>query len=78
MIERIVQSVMVGPDGGLQIQFYTPEADVKANGVIQLHTLIVPAEDDYDDEIEEIVSKIKFLITDVLEDMPNLPAGTPE
>lgn len=74
MIERYVQAITVGPDGGLQIGYYTPSTDVKANGVILLSNLIVPPGDEYDDEIEAVLDAIKHLVADVLEDFPNLEA----
>ncbi len=74
MIERLIQNLVVGPDGGVQIGFYTPSEDVKANQVVHLHTLVVPPNDEYDDEIEAAIEAIKHLVADVLEDLPNLPA----
>lgn len=74
MIERLIQSVAVSPDGGLQIGYYAPGTDVKANGVILLSTLVVPPDDEYDDEIEAVLDAIKHLVADVLEDFANLPA----
>lgn len=74
MIERLIQNVVIGPDGGLQIGYYTPSTDVKASGVVLLSTLIIPVDDEYDDEIEAVLDAVKHLVADVLEDLPNLPA----
>ena len=74
MIERLIQHLTIGPDDGLQIGYLTPEQDVKASGVMLLHTLIIPPGDQYDDEIEAVLAAIKHLVADVLEDFPDLPA----
>lgn len=74
----IIQSVAIEPDGGLQISFYRPQEDIKGNGVLHMHTLVIPADDDYDDEIEAVLEAARYAVRDVLEDIPNLEAATPK
>lgn len=76
--DLIIQQITVEPDGGLQIGFYRPHDDIKANGVLHLHTLLIPADDDYDDEIEAVLDAARFAVRDVLEDLPNLEAMKPK
>jgi hypothetical protein len=68
-----ITSVAIEEDGGLQISYYTPERDVKAAGVVKLHTLIVPAGFDYDDEIDAVIDAVTYLINDVDDDWERLP-----
>lgn len=70
---RVVQHVAVEPDGSVQIGFYTPAADLKASGVAQMHTILVPAGDEYDEEIEAVMDAVHHLIDDVLDSFPHLP-----
>jgi hypothetical protein len=72
MLNHLVQSVAVMPDGGLQIGYYTPERDVKEHGVVGLHTLIVPAGFEYDDEIDAVINAVTYLINDVLQDWESM------
>jgi hypothetical protein len=58
---------------GLQIGYYDPDTDVKAPGLVRLHTLIVPGGDDYDDEIQAVVDAVVYLLNDVGEDWEKLP-----
>lgn len=78
MIERQIQQLIIGQDDSLQIGFYTPSSDLKAVGVAQLHTLLVPPLADYADEITAVLDAIKHLVADVLEDWENLEAEEPE
>jgi hypothetical protein len=70
-----VQHVAVD-DEGLQIGYYDPDVDMKAPGMVRLHTLIVPRGYDYDDEIDAINDAIVYLLNDVGEDWTKLPAPT--
>jgi hypothetical protein len=71
MLKCQIQTVQVD-DGGLQIAFYTPEQDVKAPGIVQLHTLMVPKGAGYDDEITAAIDALVYLVNDVLEDWNTL------
>lgn len=69
----VVQTVQLQPDGGLQVSYYLPETDLKANGVLHMHTVIIPFGDQYDDEIETFRDALVQVLLDVLDDLPNLP-----
>jgi hypothetical protein len=73
MAERIIQSVSIDPDGGLQINHYHPDTDVTHTGIANLSTLIVPVGGEYDDEIDAVMEALKYLIADVMQDFTNLP-----
>lgn len=70
-----VQQVLV-EDDGLQIGFVLPQTDVKAAGLIQAHTLLIPRGFDYDDEIRAVEDALNYLVNDVLDDWDKL--GPPE
>lgn len=42
-----------------------------------MHTIVVPADDDYEDEIEAVLEAAKYAVRDVLEDLPNLDPMKP-
>lgn len=69
-----IQSIGVDTDG-LQIGYYIPAEDIKSNDVIHMHTLIVPLGADYDDEITAVLEAARYLVLDVLDDLPRLTAG---
>lgn len=47
---------------------YGVSDDIKVNGLQRQTTIVVPREDDYDDEIEGLEGAIRYLINDVMED----------
>jgi hypothetical protein len=71
-----IQHVAVD-EGTLQIGYFDPNVDMKAPGLVRLHTLIVPKGDDYDDEIDAVLDALVYLLNDVAEDWDNLPAPRP-
>ena len=73
-IDLVVQQCSLEPDGSLQISFYQPPHDLKANGILHMHTLCIPAGGEYDDEIEAVLIALRDLVTDALQDLPNLEA----
>jgi hypothetical protein len=77
MRKILIRNLAVEPDGALQIDWYDPATDVKANGAIQIHTLVVPAGQDYDQEISDVMDTIKYCVLDVLDDWDKLDAMTP-
>lgn len=67
-----ISSITLNPDGSLEIQYLDKEADVKAIGAVLLHSLLVPATEDYAENIESIRNAAGFLVADVMEDWENL------
>ncbi len=67
--EAIVQINSVGllPEG-LEIHYMRLPADVRKNGLVWQHVVLVPRESDYDDEIEAVQLALHELLADVLED----------
>jgi hypothetical protein len=65
-------------DQGLQIGYYDPDTDMKAPGLVKLHTLVVGRGMDYDDEIDAVLDAIIYLLNDVHEDWDTLPGATRE
>ncbi len=73
-----IQEIRVIPDGGMQIAYYDTTQDIKQNGVIRLHNLIVPEGDEYDDELRAVTDAAIYLVRDVLEDLPHMEALEPD
>lgn len=76
MPERIhhIHSISFQPNGDVAIEYVVPRDDVKVNGLMHQHAVIIPADDDYDDEIENVQEAAQHLLLDVLDDLKNLPA----
>lgn len=74
----MIQHIGVGPDGSLQIGYLKPAEDVKANGAMHMRTIVIPAGDDYDDEIEAVMDAAAYAVRDILEDWDKLSAAVPE
>jgi hypothetical protein len=72
-----IQEIRLERGGGVQIAYFDVRKDIKQNGVIHLHNLIVPEGDQYDDEIEAVRGAAVHLVNDVLEDLPHLKAEHP-
>lgn len=64
------------PNGAIGIE-YVNVADCKENGMQLDCQLIIPADKDYDDEIEAIRDAIHAALEDALEDFPQLRAYDP-
>lgn len=58
----------------VQIGYYDPYVDMKAPGLVRLHTLVVTKGGDYDEEIQDVMDAIQYLLNDVGEDWENLPS----
>jgi hypothetical protein len=71
--KRIIQHVTFDPDGSLQIGTYDPDTDITKSGIVSMSTLLVPAGNEYDDEIAAVTDALKYLVADVLDDFPRLP-----
>lgn len=70
----MIQSVTMLPDHSMEIQYINDETDVKANGAVHVHHLLVPPVEDYRDNIIAIRNAASFLVADVLQDWDNLDA----
>lgn len=66
--ELVINAVEAGPDGGLVIHYGRLPRDVRKNGLMWQHTVQVPADSDYDDELEAVQEAVKALLEDVLDD----------
>lgn len=72
---RIISELSFDSDG-VAIQFVTPSEDVKKNGLLVNHSILIPLGDDYDTEIQALVDAAMALLDDALEDFEVL--GPPE
>ncbi len=63
-----IHAVETTEDGGLAITYGRLRRDVRKNGLMWQHTVVVPAGSDYDDELEAVGEALQSLLEDVLED----------
>lgn len=68
----VLRTVQFEPDGSVVIEYCIPAKDARENGVVLNHIMSVPYGQDYDDEIDAVHDAALELISDVLEDLPNL------
>lgn len=62
--------------GGYVIEYLTPTTDVRANGLVLNHALLIPAHDDFADlleELEEALQRVLSAALDLHADGPPLP-----
>lgn len=72
---HVITSIAVDEDGSLQITYHNLNQDVKARGLAQLHTLIVPRASGYDDETNDVLVAVNQLITTVTDAWSELAPG---
>lgn len=64
------------PDG-VCLAYGRYPTDIRQNGLIWQHQVLVPRGSDYDDEIEALMETAQALLTDVLEDEATAEPITP-
>lgn len=58
--QHIIRGLSFDPDsGGFVIEFITPTADVRTNGLILNHALLIPAEDPFIDLLEDLEASLQ-------------------
>lgn len=72
MIPRLIRALTFNNDGSVTIEYVTPSEDFKANGLALNHAILVPAGEDYDDEIEAAREAALALLIDALFDLAHL------
>jgi hypothetical protein len=61
------------------LEYADVDQDMREKGIILNHTIFIPAGEDYDEELFDVARAVQALLTDVLEDLPNLaPLPAPE
>lgn len=74
-----VRGLTFDPDGSITLEYADLDEDIREKGIILNHTLFVPAGEDYDDELFDVARAVQALLSDVLEDLPNLaPLPAPQ
>lgn len=56
------------------IEYCIPAEDARLNGILRNHVVLVPADNQYLDLIEDALAAVRALLDDVLEDIPLLEA----
>lgn len=64
--ERVIRSIGFMAEGGVVIEYVTPAVDVAANGIVLNHSVLVPALDEYDTELTDLVTASQALLATVL------------
>lgn len=62
-----ISGVEIVPEG-VSISYMRVPRDVRKNGLLWQHNVVVPTGSDYDDEIETFMDALQALLVDVLED----------
>lgn len=62
-----ILNVEITPDG-LGVTYGRVPRDIRKNGLVWQHRVLVPYGSDYDDEIETFTDALKALLADVLDD----------
>lgn len=55
-------------DGAVAISYVRLPQDMRKNGLLWQHTVVVPIGSDYDDELEAFTDALQELLADVLDD----------
>jgi hypothetical protein len=58
--------------------YMLPESDVKAPGLVRMHTILIPRGSEYDDEMSALSEAADLLLLDVLEDFESQPSAYEE
>ena len=66
-IEPQITGVTLQPEG-IEITYVRVPQDVRKNGLMWQHAVLVPLGSDYDDEIETFIDALRALLTDALDD----------
>ncbi len=61
----------------VSISYVTLPADIRETGLAAQHTLLIPVDGDYEDEIEALRIAALDLLEDALEDFDRVPAYEP-
>lgn len=72
----IIRALTFSQDGSVGIDFMEPLADLRENDLLMNHVLFVPAEDEYDDELDALRDAAQELLADALEDFRRMPPLT--
>lgn len=76
MPKLIIRALNFDPDGGVSFDFMEPYADIRENDLVMNHVLFVPADDEYEDEIDALRDAAQYLLADALEDFRRMPPLT--
>lgn len=60
MSEHFVRGLSFDPDsGGYVIEYLTPAVDVRSNGLVLNHALLIPAEEPFEDLLIDLVQALR-------------------
>lgn len=67
-MKHVIRGVSFDPDsGGFVIEFLTPEADIRATGLVLNHALLIPAEEAFIDLLTELEESIQSALQRALQ-----------
>lgn len=73
-LPNLIVSGITFEEDAVVIQYMQPNRDLRENGLLLQHALSIPVEDDYDDEIRDLIEAAHLLLLDALDDHRRLPA----
>lgn len=76
-MDRVILSLNLDAQG-VSIAYMTLPADIRQTGLAAQHSLMIPADGDYDEEIDALRDAALALLEDALEDFVTVPAFEPD
>jgi hypothetical protein len=72
--EITITTVHLETDGSVQVSYCLPQVDLKVNGVVHMHSVLIPSGANYEDELTNFRDALVYMVRDVLEDLETLEA----
>ena len=76
-MKYLIRGIQFDIEGGVAVDYMDPLTDMRENRLVINHVLYVPADDQYDDEIDALQSAAQELLADALDDLGRLPPLVP-
>lgn len=67
-MKHVVQAINFLPDGSVSLQYTTPSVDVRQNGLIANHVLLIPDTDEYLDDLDLLRRQAERVLDGAIED----------
>lgn len=81
--KHVIRAIQFLPDDDVIIEYFTPEQDIKSNGLLLSHQILLPGAGDYYEHLDVILDTAQALLVDGLDDherlgpleLPTIPEG---
>lgn len=72
----IIRSVSFESEGGLSAEYMCPSKDIRRNGLVVQHMISLPANTEYDDDIDQVRDVAAAVVRRALLDLEHVPAAS--